>query len=71
LERADKGTPKDVVAKLNKAIAEIVATTEFRDRISAQGFEPESSSPEEFSDLIQRDILKWAKVIRESGARPD
>jgi tripartite-type tricarboxylate transporter receptor subunit TctC len=68
---APAGTPKDVVAKLNKAIAEIVATTEFRDRISAQGFEPESSSPEEFSDLIQRDILKWAKVIRESGARPD
>ena len=68
---APAGTPKDVVAKLNKAIAEIVATTEFRDRISAQGFEPESSSPEEFSELIQRDILKWAKVIKDSGAKPD
>ena len=68
---APAGTPREVVAKLNKAIVEIVATAEFRDRISAQGFEPESSSPEEFSDLIQRDITKWAKVIKESGAKPD
>jgi len=68
---APAGTPREVVAKLNKAIAEIVATAEFRDRISAQGFEPESSSPEEFSELIERDILKWAKVIKESGAKPD
>jgi tripartite-type tricarboxylate transporter receptor subunit TctC len=68
---APAGTPKDVVAKLNQAIGEIVATAEFRDRISAQGFEPESSSPEEFSELIQRDMLKWAKVIKESGAKPD
>jgi tripartite-type tricarboxylate transporter receptor subunit TctC len=68
---APAGTPREVIAKLNKAIVEIVATTEFRDRISAQGFEPESSSPEEFSELIQRDVLKWAKVIRESGAKPD
>jgi tripartite-type tricarboxylate transporter receptor subunit TctC len=68
---APAGTPKDVVAKLNRAIVEIVATKEFRDRISVQGFEPESSSPEEFAELIQRDILKWAKVIKDSGAKPD
>ena len=68
---APAGTPREVVAKLNKAIAEIVATAEFRDRISAQGFEPESSSPEEFSELIQRDTIKWAKVIKDSGAKPD
>jgi tripartite-type tricarboxylate transporter receptor subunit TctC len=68
---APAGTPRDVVMKLNKAIVEIVATPEFRDKISVQGFEPESSSPEEFSELIQRDILKWAKVIKESGAKPD
>jgi tripartite-type tricarboxylate transporter receptor subunit TctC len=68
---APAGTPRDVIAKLNKAMVEIVATTEFRDKISVQGFEPESSSPEEFSELIQRDILKWAKVIKESGAKPD
>ena len=68
---APAGTPKDVIAKLNRAIVEIVATKEFSDRISAQGFEPESSSPEEFSELIQRDILKWAKVIKDSGAKPD
>lgn len=68
---APAGAPKEVVAKLNRAIVEIVATKEFRDRISAQGFEPESSSPEEFAELIQRDILKWAKVIKDSGAKPD
>ena len=68
---APAGTPKEIVAKLNRAIVEIVATKEFRDRISAQGFEPDSSSPEEFAELIQRDILKWAKVIKDSGAKPD
>jgi tripartite-type tricarboxylate transporter receptor subunit TctC len=68
---ATGGTPKEVVAKLNRALVEIVATQEFRDKISVQGFEPESSSPEEFAELIQGDILKWAKVIKESGAKPD
>jgi len=68
---APAGTSKEIVAKLNRAIVEIVATKEFSDRISAQGFEPESSSPEEFAELIQRDILKWAKVIKDSGAKPD
>ncbi len=68
---APAGTPKDVVAKLNKAIADIVATGEFRERISAQGFEPDSSTPEDFRELIERDIGKWAKVIKESGAKPD
>jgi tripartite-type tricarboxylate transporter receptor subunit TctC len=68
---APAGTPREVVAKLNRAIVEIVATAEFRDKISVQGFEPESSSPEEFSSLIQRDIVKWARVIKDSGAKPD
>ena len=68
---APAGTPKEVIARLNKTIGEIVATKEFSDRISAQGFEPETATPEEFSQLIQRDILKWAKVIKDSGAKPD
>jgi tripartite-type tricarboxylate transporter receptor subunit TctC len=68
---APAGTPRDVVAKLNRDIVDIVATAEFRDRISVQGFEPEASSPEEFSELIQRDVSKWAGVIKESGAKPD
>ena len=41
------------------------------ERIVADGSEAVAGTPEQFADYIKRDIPKWAKVIKESGARAD
>ena len=42
-----------------------------RERFTALGFEPSRGSPAQFGALIKSDIVKWEKVVRESGARVD
>jgi tripartite-type tricarboxylate transporter receptor subunit TctC len=39
--------------------------------LGAQGAEPAGGTPEEFAALIQRDLAKWGKVVKASGARVD
>jgi tripartite-type tricarboxylate transporter receptor subunit TctC len=42
-----------------------------RQRLAALGAEPVTMSPEQFSLAVRKEIVKWAKVIKESGARPE
>jgi tripartite-type tricarboxylate transporter receptor subunit TctC len=58
------GTPQIVIERLHRAIVDIVAMPEVRDRLAALGFEPIASTPNEFADRIKWEIEKWAKVIR-------
>jgi tripartite-type tricarboxylate transporter receptor subunit TctC len=60
-------TPKDIIAKLNQDITQILNTPEMRETLSSQGLEPVTSTPEQFGALIQADLARWAKVIRTAG----
>jgi tripartite-type tricarboxylate transporter receptor subunit TctC len=60
-------TPKDIIAKLNHDITQILNTPEMRETLSSQGLEPVTSTPEQFAALIQTDLARWAKVIRTAG----
>jgi tripartite-type tricarboxylate transporter receptor subunit TctC len=44
---------------------------EVRERMSSQGNEPVGSTSEQFSALIKAELVKWAKVIKQSGIKPD
>jgi tripartite-type tricarboxylate transporter receptor subunit TctC len=63
------GTPQEVIDRLHREIVRIVALPEVRERLSALGFEPIASTPEEFADRIKWEIGKWAKVIRAGGIK--
>jgi tripartite-type tricarboxylate transporter receptor subunit TctC len=63
------GTPRDVVDRLHREIVRIVALPDVRERLSALGFEPIASTPEEFADRIKWEIDKWAKVIRAANIK--
>jgi tripartite-type tricarboxylate transporter receptor subunit TctC len=63
------GTPRGVVDRLHREIVRIVALPDVRERLSALGFEPIASTPEEFSDRIRWEIDKWAKVIRAANIK--
>jgi len=64
---APAGTPKAVVAQLSAESARILKLPDVSKRISELGAEPVGSTPEEFGALIQSEIAKWAKVIKDAN----
>jgi tripartite-type tricarboxylate transporter receptor subunit TctC len=68
---APDGTPREIVARLNMEIVRIVRSPEVRELFLKQGAEAFATSPEEFTRIVERDVAKWAKVVKVSGAKPD
>jgi len=68
---APAGTPAAVVNKLNAESERLLQQREVRERLAALGFDPYRRTQAEFAELIKTDIVKWGKVVRESGARAD
>ena len=68
---APKGTPKEVVAKLNADIARGFRAPELSQRFSDQGFENVLGSPEQTTAFFKAEIERWAKVVKASGAQVD
>jgi tripartite-type tricarboxylate transporter receptor subunit TctC len=68
---APDGTPRDIVTRLNTEIVRIVRSPEVREFLLKQGAEAFATSPEEFAKIVQRDVAKWAQVVKASGAKPD
>lgn len=60
------GTPRAIVQKLQAAVAKAFEDPEMKELWFKLGAEPGGSSPEEFRDLVSRDVAKWAKVVREA-----
>jgi tripartite-type tricarboxylate transporter receptor subunit TctC len=64
---APKGTPKEIVDKLNAEIAKLIAKPEIRDAWAKQGAVPMTMTPDQFGAYLKQDIDKWAKVIKTAG----
>ncbi len=69
---APSGTPPAIVQRLNREIARAITSPDVRERFAQQGAEPSpAQTPEQFSAFIQREIKRWAEVVRVSGAKVD
>ncbi len=69
---APAGTPRDVVKTLEGAFVKALAMPELRQRLIGQGNEPPfGSTSEEMAAFIKTDLAKWARVVKESGAKVD
>ena len=64
-------TPRPIVMRLNAEFAKVMSDPAIKQRLSESGFEPQTSTPEEFSSYMKSEIAKWAKVIRESNVTLD
>jgi tripartite-type tricarboxylate transporter receptor subunit TctC len=62
---------KELVAKINADVVAVLGNAELKERLASLGAEPQPMSPDEFGRFVRDDIAKWAKVVKESGAKVD
>jgi tripartite-type tricarboxylate transporter receptor subunit TctC len=68
---APKGTPPEIVRRLNAEVVKIVSKPEVRDEWSKQGAVAMTMTPDEFTRYMSDDIVKWERIVKVSGAKPD
>ena len=64
-------TPQPVVGRLNAELNKLLQAADMRQRLAALGSDPIGGEPKELTAYIQAEIPRWAKVIKDSGARPE
>jgi tripartite-type tricarboxylate transporter receptor subunit TctC len=65
---APPGTPRDIVLKINSEVTRVLSTPESRKLMSSAGVDVATSTPEELAKLMQSELDRWGKVVRETGA---
>jgi tripartite-type tricarboxylate transporter receptor subunit TctC len=65
------GTPKEIIALLNRMIVGIVALPDIKARLGALGYEPIGNTPDECTAFFKEEMAKWSKVIRAAGIRAE
>ncbi len=68
---APAGTPRSVIARLNREIVKVLQDAEVAQRMATDGTEAVGSSPEAFAQYIRTDYARWQKVIYQAGIRGD
>jgi tripartite-type tricarboxylate transporter receptor subunit TctC len=68
---APAGTPKDVVAKLNGAMNVALKQDDVRARLMASGIEIQGGTPGDFAKVIQAEVDKWGRIVKEAGIPPE
>ena len=68
---APAGTPADIIGRLNAEIRTVLAMPDVRERILTTGNDPWWSTPDEYGAFVRAEIIKWGKVVKQSGASAD
>jgi len=68
---APAGTPPAILSKLATDINAIVAQPDVAERFFSQGIEPVSSTPEQFAAFIRASVVKYAKIVKATGVKPE
>ncbi|MDH5537362.1 MAG: tripartite tricarboxylate transporter substrate-binding protein, partial [Betaproteobacteria bacterium] len=64
-------TPRPVVERLNKEFTAVLSLPEVKDILFKQGLDAAPSTPEQFGAYIESETVKWAKVVKASGAKAE
>jgi tripartite-type tricarboxylate transporter receptor subunit TctC len=64
-------TPREVISRLQGETVKALANEEVAQRLTAQGFDPATTTPEQFADIIRRDMARWRKVIAAANIKAE
>jgi tripartite-type tricarboxylate transporter receptor subunit TctC len=59
--------PTEIVVKLNAAINDVLKSPSFKEKLDAAGFEAQPGTPQNFSDYLKREVVKWGRIVKETG----
>ena len=68
---APAGTPPEIINRIQQEVAKSLNTPAIKEKMLGQGAIPSGNTPQEFAKLIDSEITKWAKVVKDSGAKVD
>ena len=63
--------PTPIIGTLNTALVKVLHLPEVKERMAQRGFDPRSSTSEEFRTLIKAETTRWARVVKEAGITPE
>jgi tripartite-type tricarboxylate transporter receptor subunit TctC len=61
--------PQAIVMKWNREVARVIALPEMQERFVGQGIDLTASTPEQFAALIKAEVLRWARIVKQAGAK--
>jgi tripartite-type tricarboxylate transporter receptor subunit TctC len=64
-------TPEAIVQRIQREVAAIQRQPDFQAKLAATGFEVMGGSTKEAQDFLQQELIKWARVVKETGAKVD
>ena len=64
------GTPRELVSRLNAEIGKALASADLKERLTAAGIQPHPTTPEQFAAYIKSERVRFAKVIKDAGIKP-
>ena len=65
------GTPREIIVKLHGEIVKIMENAEMKDRMTGLGVETAPGTPDQLAVLMRDDLVRWAKIVKDSGAQLD
>jgi tripartite-type tricarboxylate transporter receptor subunit TctC len=68
---APAGTPRPVVEKLNRTVAQVLDAKDVTERLHAQGAEPMRGTPEAFAAFMREEMAKWAPVVKAANVKAE
>ena len=64
---APQGTPSGVLGKLNAAVAAVVGNADLQEKLTAQGYIPQTSTEQAFADYIRTELVRFRKLVKAAG----
>jgi tripartite-type tricarboxylate transporter receptor subunit TctC len=68
---APAGTPKDIVQQIQNDVNKVLDAKDAQDRLATLGCEPFKGTGEQLAQIVRSDLVRWAKIVKESGAKMD
>jgi tripartite-type tricarboxylate transporter receptor subunit TctC len=66
---APAGTPADIISRLNGLLGRIVQSSDFQERLATEAGAPVSMGVEAYSEYVRNELARWAKIVKDTGAR--